>query len=456
MWLLASIISLLVVETPTNSTAKRNADLRALLLTSKTLHGATLGTLYTHITIPHSKIYRKFLTQISTHPELGGFVRRLDFSHFNPSTLFSTERERSNAGNLTANTLLECLELTPNLKEFLAQEHIGENLSPDVLQKLFFGSLPRLRALDFCGCWHADFRRSFESLLNVEWPREVTLSRVSFHKTSTLPAAIFEMIFPRLTRLTHLDIAGCHVTAKALFSIPKSARITHLNLAKCKRLKADEIITFLSGHPAVKDSLEVLSLAHDAANHEMLGEDDLFDLLTVLPPTLKSLNLKGSKMKPIHLPLVLPLTRKLEELSLGRCLTAADVSDLLGPNDGFGPHTLRYLDVSDLVASKDVDPLFDARHTLLKPASAPLCVLEIAERPFKRLKERPRAVEVAGWALKESGQRYWMVRINGQIPMENSYRSWKMGAESWGSRKIPVAVAEVGGMYGWHMFTRKL
>lgn len=453
---LASIISLLFVETPTNSTTKRNADLRAMLLTSKTLHGSTVATLYTHITIPHSKIFRKFLAQISARPELGGFVRRLDFSHFNPSTLFSTERERATAGNLTCTTLSKCLELTPDLREFLAQEHIGENVGFEVLEKLFF-EMPKLRAVDFCGSWHADFRRSFETLVqSPRWPDELTISRLSFHKTSNLTSPVFETIFPRLRRLTHLDVAGTSVTAKALFSIPTSARITHLNLSKCKRLQAVDVVRFMTTHPAVTDTLEVLSLAADAAHYEMLAEDDLFDLLPRLPRTLKSLNLKGSKMRSIHMPLVLPLTRQLEELSLGRCITVGDIDALLRPDDILGPHTLRYLDASDLLGPKDMDPMFEPRVSILKPWSAPLCVVEIAERPFNRLKDSRRSIDKIGWTLKESGRRYWMVRNADQIPSEDPNRAWKMGAESWGSRKIPVAVAEVGGMYGWHMFTRKL
>ena len=452
----ASIIALLFVETPTNSTTKRNADLRAMLLASKTLHDATIATLYNHITIPHSKIFRKFLSQISARPELGGFVRRLDFSHFNPSTLFSTERERAEAHNLTCASLSSCLELTPNIKEFLAQEDIGENLGVEVLEKLFF-DMPRLRAIDFCGSWHADFRRSFEALIeSPRWPEHLTISRMSFHKTSNLPAAVFETIFPKLHKLTHLDVAGTLVTSKALFSIPESARITHLNLSKCKRLLAEDVVRFLTTHPAVADTLEVLSLAADAAHYEMLAEDDLCDLLPRLPRTLKSLSLKGSKMRSIHMPLVLPLTRQLEELSLGRCITVADIDSLLMPDDTLGPHTLRYLDASDMLGSKDMDPMFERRSPILKPASAPLCVLEIAERPFDRLKDSRRSIDNIGWTLKESGRRYWMVRNGGQIPTEDPYRAWKMGADSWGARKIPVAVAEVGGMYGWHMFTRKL
>jgi hypothetical protein len=37
---------------------------------------------------------------------------------------------------------------------------------------------------------------------------------------------------------------------------------------------------------------------------------------------------------------------------------------------------------------------------------------------------------------------------------DDGRRTWKMGATFWGMRKVPVARAEVGGMYGLYMFKR--
>jgi len=167
--LLSAIINLLVIDVPPNGIARRNMDLMSLLLTSKTLHMATLNTLYSRITIPHSRIFHKFLTHIATHDSLGTIVRRLDFCHLNPHQLFSTAAERSQARNLTSETLLHCLELTTYLQEFLAQEYIDEDIDINVLRKLLFG-LPRLRAVDFCGCSSTDFKNSFTTLLAEQWP----------------------------------------------------------------------------------------------------------------------------------------------------------------------------------------------------------------------------------------------------------------------------------------------
>lgn len=495
--LLSDIVGHLVIDIPPNSLTKRNIDLMSLLLTSKTVHGATLVTLYRQITIPHSIIFKKFLGHVASRPALGTLVRRFDFCHFNPGVVFMTASERSLAQNLTAATLHQALELTPNLQEFLAQEHIDGDLDERVLRKLFFG-LERIAALDFCGCSSTAFRSALTSALPAtedEWASvpDLGLRRLSLHKCTTLPATTFESLLPHLPRLTHLDVAGTRITDAALASIPSTARITHLNLAKCNNLTAEGLTTFLASHPAVRESLVWLSLATDASTHETLSEEAVARLLPVLPASLRSLSLKGSRMAPAHLALLLPLTKHLEELALGRGLGVADASALFLPpapatensNDDsdsgdamdidtddssnteeatpdWEPHSLRYLDLSDLWSTElDLGALYDpARCPLLSRATSPLEVLEISADAGRRVKEAP--LRRLGWHRSEVGARTWIVR-DGDSSSSSSgagssaaSRFWKMGAESWGMRKVPVARADVGGMYGSYMFARRL
>jgi len=447
---LGAIIDLLVVELPPNGLTTRNADLMALLMTSRSLHATTLNTLYRHITIPHSRIFRKFLTTVTEYPSLASIVRRLDFSHFNPSTIFSSARERAQTRNLTAETLARCLELTPYLQEFLAQEYVDDDLGPEVLRKLFFG-LPRLQAVDFCGCSSVKFRNSFNTVLEDQWPDSLNITRLSFHKCLSLPSAVFETILPRLHRVTHLDVAGTRVTDAALESIPPTARITHLNLAKCKEVSSEAIIKFVTTHPAVKDSLVFLSLATDASTHLLLGKQDIETLLPILPRTLRSLSLKGSRMDPSHIPLLQPLTQTLEELALGGGLELNDVHQLFYSDKEWKTHSLRYLDISD------IETRLGSASDLLAANSAPLHVIEVGERGYERAAKVRKSLESVGWTPKEFGSRYWLVRLNPDgTTYDNGGRWWKMGAESWGMRKIPVAIAEVGGMYGSFMFGRRL
>ncbi len=470
----AFIINLLALDVPPNGITRRNVDLMSLLLTSRTLHVATLSTLYSKITIPHSRIFQKFLAHIVAHPNLGTIVRRLDFCHFNPSQLFSTAAERSKARNLTPETLLHCLELTPHLQEFLAQEYIDDDLSAAVLRKLFLG-LPQLKAVDFCGCTSTSFKESVLSLLDIpdaSWPAELSVRRLSLHKCLTLPSSVFEALLPRLTRLTHLDVAGTRITDAALASIPPTARITHLNLAKCTLLSARGVIDFLSTHPAVRE-LQFLSLATDARSQQTFDIPDIAELLPLLPSSLKSLSLKGARMCPEHIDLLRPLTKHLEELAIGRSLSLKDINRLLVP-DEFGeatpsavraqmewtPHSLHYLDLSDLWGAElDLGYLFSGACAVLKSWSEPLEVVELAEDGAKRVGKSGVALRRMGWRLSECGSRGWVVRdngVNGGNQRDDGRRGWKMGAESWGMRKVPVARAEVGGMYGSFMFGRKL
>lgn len=446
---LGAIIDLLVVEIPPNGLTTRNTDLMALLRTSRTVHAATLVTLYRHITIPHSRIFRKFLNTVTEYPALATIVRRLDFSHFNPSMLFSTASERAQTRNLTSETLAQCLSLTTYLSEFLAQDYVTEDLGPEVLRKLFF-ELPNLQALDFCACSSRSFTASMTTVLNDPWPDTLPITRLSFHKNMGLPSAVFEKILPRLPRLTHLDLTGTRVTDAALLSIPASARITHLNLTKCKELSSEAAIQFVTSHPACVNSLVFLSLATDPITHLLLGKEDVDKLLPSLPPTLKSLNLRGSRMDASHVPDLIRLSQSLEELAVGRGLAMNDVHRIFYHEGQWLEHNLRFIDICD------VETIIGSASTLLAPASAPLLVVEIAERAYERAAKVNKNLQRVGWTAKEFRSRYWLVRTEGNCVRDNGARWWKMGAESWGMRKVPVATAEVGGVYGSYMFGERI
>ena len=256
---------------------------------------------------------------------------------------------------------------------------------------------------------------------------------------------------PRLGRLTHLDVAGTHMTDEALQMMPTTARLTHLNLAKCKDLSSEVVVKFISTHPAVTKSLVFLSLATDSSHHLLLGKGDVDALLPALPPTLKSLSLRGSRMHTSHVPQLVRLSQTLEELAVGRGLDMGDIHRIFKQGDTFLEHSLRYLDISE------IDTIIGSASTLLAPACAPLSVIEIEERAYERAAKVNKNLDKVGWMASEFGSRYWLVRkpVPG-LAAENPRRWWKMGAESWGMRKIPVAMAEVGGMYGSFMFGRRL
>ncbi|KAH0536778.1 hypothetical protein FGG08_006381 [Glutinoglossum americanum] len=474
------IIPLLAVDLPTGGCTARNVDLMSCLLTSRRFHAATLTTLYRRITVPSSYIFSKFLKHLSQYPALGTLVRRLDLSHLTAIGLGRTKRMNAEIQNLTANTLLKCLELTPHLREFLVQEHLQDDLSEAVIQKVLC-NLPVMSAVDFCGASSSSFQRAFEAVVNpqnLSLPSALTIRRLSLHECNTLSAPVFEVLLPRLPYLTHLDVCHTPITVSALMSIPKTARLTHLNISKCARLKGPAVVEFLTTHPATRDTLVYLNLLSTIASYSLLSQADVEKLLPRLPSTLRALNLSGAKIVGEHVPLLLPLTKHVEELSLGFSeLSVGDLNSLFMPsvsptdndeNDtergiseeeaSWIPHAVRYLDITGLPNIKASTLFTTASCALLLPAVRPLEVLEIGDKLLKELNGREVMNQKLGWTIKELGRRGWYVRqpSKGQSQMESDSgrRDWKMGAVGWGMRKVPVASGDVGGLYGHYMFKK--
>lgn len=333
----------------------------------------------------------------------------------------------------------------PFLREFLAQEHVETELGFEVLSKLLL-ELPKMQAVDFAGCSSRQFRDTIASLLSSRpWPSQLTIRRLSLHKCMTLTTPVFEAILPRLVHLTHLDVAATRINDTALRAIPHQARLTHLNLARCSLLTAPAVIDFVRSHPAAK-SLVFFSLSTDAVSNQLLSTDDVSALLPILPRTLRSFSIRGSSMDPSHIPLLKSLIGQLEELAIGR-LPVVHLQPLFAED-----HTVRYLDLGDLNERElELSTIFSSHDSLINAGRRPLEVIELAESVYKRL-SRSASLGMAGWVANEIGSRYWIVSVR----TSDGHRPWKMGTKGWGMRKVPVAVAEVGGMFGSYMFGQKL
>lgn len=466
------IIAQLSIDTQPSGYAPRNVDLISCLLTSRTIHVATINTLYSHITVPHSSIFSKFLTHVSKYPGLGTIVKRLDLSHFTSVGLGRSRQGNSEIQNLTSKTLLKCLELTPAIQEVLLQENLDDDIDENVLGKLFYG-LPNLRAVDFCASSSKPFAESFTTAVTglVDAPMNLGIRRLGLHECFTLPNSIYETLLPRLPQLTHLDVAHTRITDSALASIAESASLSHLNLGRCTQITGRGLVDFLTTHPAAKN-LVFLNLSCDIARYRLLWEADVERLLPALPTTLKSLNLNGAKIRHSHAPLLLPLTKHLEELSIASAdLSLQDINSFFRPaapsssptrqtispeeqTQPWTPSTLHYLDLSAIPAITQ-SSLFSASCILLSPGTSPLEVIELGDKAISALRECRNTNKRLGWVVKELGRRGWYVRdshpAGGNV---SGRRSWKMGAMWWGMRKCPVAWGEVGGLYGHYMFKK--
>jgi hypothetical protein len=407
------------------------------------------------------------LNHIAEYPVLGTLVRRLDFSHYTSVGFGRTRRDSMEIQNLTPKTLLRCLELFPNLKEFQVHEHIDDELDEEVLKKLF--SMRSIHAMDFCACSSRRFVTAFTNTItaNELLPQTLpNLKRLGLHACTTLQAPVFEALLPRLTNLTHLDVSMTLITDKALLSIPPSARITHLGLGKCTRITGPKVVEFLTTHEAVKDSLVYVNLMADASRYQLLSADELEQLLPRLPSTLRSLNIGGAQVSSKQTPLLLPLTKHLEELGLANAdLTVDDLNSFFVPTAAVSdsveevseeelnwePCSLRYMDLTAVPSVKQVT-LFNPSCVLATTNSYPLEVIELSDPVIQQLRERTSTIKRLGWVVKELGRRGWFVRLPPSESTDDGRRSWKMGARWWGMRKVPVANQEVGGMYGHYMF----
>ncbi|OGE48471.1 hypothetical protein PENARI_c028G01919 [Penicillium arizonense] len=465
---LDQIISNLALDLPPNGYTPRNVDLVSCLLASHTLHAATLGVLYRNMTFPHSIIFSKALNHIAQYPALGTLVRRLDFSHFTSVGLGRTKQMNAEIQNLTSRTLLQCLDLLPNLKECLLQEHLEGDISVDVIRKLFMG-LPNLRAVDFCGCSTQSFSAVFQEALVGGPALPMTLpnlKRLSLHECSTIPTPMFDHLLSRLVNLTHLDLTHTQVNESALTLIPETARISHLSLSRCTRLRPSALVEFLTTHPSVNESLVYLNLLTDPTRFRLLEEEDVSALLPKLPDTLRSLNLGGAKVTSDHVPLLVPLTKHLHELGLSSAdLSVQDVNcfftryqDPATGKENNEPSTLCYLDLAK-VPQMTIGAIFNTSTCLLlSNLSYPLQVIEFSDKIITPLRERAKTQRVSvGWTVRDLGRRGWYVRDPASIPeqpLDDGSRYWKMGARWWGMRKIPMAVGDVGGLYGHYMFKK--
>lgn len=472
---LDEVIAQLALDCQPSAYAPRNVDLISCLLTSRTIHVATINTLYSHITVPHSSIFSKFLTHVAQYPGLGTIVKRLDLSHFTSIGLGRSRQVNSEVQNMTSKTLHHCLELTPAIQEVLLQENLDDDIDENVLCKLFYG-LPKLRAVDFCASSSKPFAESFTSAITslVDVPINLNIRRLGLHECFTLPSNVFETLLPRLPYLTHLDVSHTRITDNALASIPDSASLSHLNLGRCTSISGHGVVNFLINHPAAKN-LVFLNLSCDIARYRLLREHDVERLLPALPTTLKSLNLSGAQIRRWHTPLLLPLTKHLEELSLASAdLSVQDINSFFGPpstssppssptrepttpeepTQPWTPPTLHYLDLSSIPAITQ-SSLFSTSCTLLSPRTSPLEVIELGDKAISSLRECRNTNKRLGWVVKELGRRGWYVRDSNAVGgNQGGRRSWKMGAMWWGMRKCPVAWGEVGGLYGHYMFKK--
>ena len=473
--ILEMIFSYVTIDQTADPYARPFTDLCSCALVSKSLNPAATRVMYLHVSIPQSKAFAKLVRTLTEDESLGHTVQRLDFSHYS-NMGFGRARSTSNRTPfLTPTTAKECLDRTPGLQAFLVHEHIDDELDVNVIAKLL--RMPLMQALDFTACSSKQFTDAFTTVCTLmAWGDNSMISlgafshplkRLSLHECTTLQEPVFEALLPRLTNLTHLDVAHTLINDTALLSIPPSAQITHLNLERCTRLTGTAVVSFLTSHPAARDTVVYLNLSADASRHRLLSEDDLSRLLPNLPPILQSLNIGGARVNSTHVPALRMISTHIEELGLkGANLDyTADVTRIFGVeegNDGTHKTTLRYIDLTDIKTVNQMNLSYSTT-ALISTNTDPLEVIEVGSSVLDELNKRNKFVKNPEWVVRELGRRGWYVRQPKQhnsqastpaVKTDDGSRPWKMGARWWGMRKIPMVQQDVGGMYGYFMFKR--
>lgn len=309
---------------------------------------------YANFNRPHS--FDKFLQNLVKYPTLGKFVEFMDFQIFTSIGLGRTGRMNQEIQMVTSKTILQALELTPNLIEFLASENIQDDLDEHVLNYLFNNS-PKLQALDFCGASSESFVSAFQKLIINDPINELdddevvvkssleNLFKISFHDCSNLTPDVFIKILPHLSNLRRLDLTHTSVTSTILNTyLPHSIELTHISLAKCSKLTTKDLINFLTNHPSVCNNLLTwLNLQIDSNMVSPLNEVYLYYTLKHLKAeNLRYLNLGGLPLNEKILRLIKVNFPRLESLSVSHSsIELNDVSEYLNENKN-----IRYLDIT--------------------------------------------------------------------------------------------------------------
>jgi len=466
--ILDQIFSYVTVDHTADPYARGQTDLCSCALSCKSLHAAAVRVMYRHVSIPQSKAFTKYLRSLTEDPQLGQLTHWLDFSHYSNMGFGRARSTSTRTPFVTPATIKECLDRLPQLQAFLVHEHVDDELDINVISTLF--ELPSMQALDFTACSSRAFTDAFtEACTATSWiDRRTTtlnsfslpLKSLSLHECTTLQEPVFEMLLPRLTHLTHLDVAHTLINDQALLSIPLTAKITHLNLERCTRLTGSAVVKFLTSHPAAKDTMVYLNIMADVSRHRLLSSTDVSKLLPKLPWTLRSLNIGGARVESTHIPCLQGLATHLEELGLkgAELSVSTDISRIFGMSDEESkPNTqttIRYIDLTDVKSATQFS-LSYSPSALTTPASEPLEVIEVNSPVLEEIKRRNKHVKSPDWVVRELGRRGWYVRQpTGDGKLDDGSRSWKMGARWWGMRKIPMVEQDVGGMYGYFMFKR--
>ncbi|CCF56066.1 hypothetical protein KAFR_0A06310 [Kazachstania africana CBS 2517] len=249
--------------------------LRSNLTVNKTFYHICRILVYRYCNFTTAKRFHSLLNSISYHDELRNIIQVADFQELTSIGLGRTNEMNKMIKNLTNDTLLQFLKLTKsNLREFLASEHIQDDLDDRII---FFLLKPGtvLSVLDFCGCSGPNFTNNFISALRRLYPSSADIGNMhenpleynyqitclGLNDCTDLPSFVLHKTLRLLPELQKLDLSRTSIDDSALMNgLPHLKNLTHLSLANCSQLTPRAILEFFSHHPAVTDENNMSTL----------------------------------------------------------------------------------------------------------------------------------------------------------------------------------------------------
>ena len=432
---------------PTLDTYTALKTLRACLLLSRKTYWTVLQFLFRHIPIASPHAFETFRLELNDHPIKGRMVRTLDFSGFSVVGLNRSASDNDTIQMVTSDTILDVLNSTPNLQEFIVSENIQQNLDYRVLAKLFGGDLPHLQAIDFCGAFSSDFVNAMMKVMETYLQgtdRILHIERLSFHGCSTLPPLAFTVLLPRLPRLTRLDLSHTRVTDSALLSISQNVKLAHLHLTQTGLLTADGLMEFMLYHPAPR-SLVSFALRMPAELPHPIDGDDISLFLENLPRNLQKLDIGGMSISDEH---VQYLPTSLSYLAIYRTLmTAKGVDKVLDHCP-----SLFYIELEvKLTRNGRLNAMWKEYNRLFFGRDHGVKIIECSGRSIRSIPEQMNVLP--GWHfLHGTSRRAWFVREEEYDRLAVKFGPVKTVSVGWRSAKINCATTvreDIRGVH-WH------
>lgn len=258
---------------PEKFTENFRTFVRSNLTVNKTFYHVCRVLIYRYCNLTTAKRFHNLLEALRQNERVRNIVQVADFQELTSIGLGRSGEMNKMIKNLTNETLSEFLELTKsNLREFLACEHIQDDLDANVVYQLLRPGTV-LSVLDFCGCSGDKFTESciaaLERLYRYDESKQQYVTNeenyqvtcLGLNDCTDLPSPVLGRILQMLPELQKLDLGHTSIDDETLMnSLPHLKSLTHLSLSMCLRLSPRGVLEFFSHHPALTDENNLKTL----------------------------------------------------------------------------------------------------------------------------------------------------------------------------------------------------